>query len=470
MDDRAQHGYPQATHADGRGAEHGQAPWPSFQAPQAGAPIAGQAPYPGPGAPAQHAPQQQAQPFGQHAPVQAQGMQYQYAPGFVMPGAPTNAQPMSAHGGTIGMPMQPPAHGDTMPMLHGGAQQHHHVFQPAQQAVPPQPAMAMQPGVPMQQHGQHPPMHGAAAVDFASQPQQWAYPTPDGLQLVQPGNAANGAHYSMSAAARRPGGRRMKWETIVPAAAVVCLIAAIGLFISDFDRITGRDASTGSAAATSTKAIARDSDAGAATDTDAGAVAATPADVDATIDEAAKLFEQGNFEDAANLLHPMLDVASPDERVVELHDRIEAAGARNEALLARLGRQRNAGQWSAVIATIGQLEQLRPLSPSLTQLRASARKAITARRAAAAKARAKARAAAPSTSVNGGGSHAGHHAPAAGGHSHANTSAVPPATAPKAPSVPEPPKQNPTTGGGGGIGAAPTGSSCHTHDGVTECH
>jgi hypothetical protein len=463
MDDRTQHGYPQPGHADSRGHEQpNAAPWPSFQQPATGAPISGRAPFPGPNAPApghHAAPQQPQQPFQQqyqqpmhqaapqqHAPAQA--MQYQYATGFVMPGAAgPDAQPMSAHGGTIGMPMQQ-GHPDAMPMLHGG-----HAMHAPQQPVAPQQHLQYQ--QPMQP--QHAPMHhGATAMDPYAQPQAWAYQTPNGLQLVQPGAQPAPGVAGTAALPRRA--RRMKWETIVPGAAVVCLVAAIGLFISDFDRITGRDSIAAQKPASSK--VVDDTD--AATTSTGG----TAEDADAVLAEATTLFKQGRFEDAANLVHPMLDVPSPDARLVALHDRIDAAGTRNDALLARAQQQRRAKQWPAVLVTIRQLELLRPLSPSLIKLRAQARRAIAAGSA-------KPKQAAPSATVAGGGhaGHAGHHPAPAGGTTSASTTKQPPVSSPTQPAtIPPRPDANPVSGGGGGIGTAPTGSNCHTHGGVTECH
>lgn len=542
MDERAQHGYPQH-HADARGSEQpaAPAPWPSFQSPPYGAPVQGQAPYPGPNAHAQqqaspyppvqqHAPAPQQLPAGRQAAPQqpfpdvapqhqAQSMQYQYAPAFVMPGTPSaDGQPMSAHGGMIGLPgQQPPA--DAMPMLHGGAAHHGHAQQPPQhQSAPPQHGgqhgahgmAAHHPhGAPAPQYAPHQAMHtqphasmhGATAMDPYAQPQAWAYPTPNGLQLVQPGTQPP----AVAAAAQAPGARRrMKWETIVPAAAVACLIAAIGLFISDFDRITGRDSlSTGTQAASSEQA--KDTD-----DAASGSGDGTAEDTEAVLEEADALFVDGRFEDAANLLHPLLDVDSPDPKVVELHDRIDAAGERNTALLAQVQRQRRAGNWAGVIGTIGQLEQLRPLSPNLTQLRGSARRAMVTQRAVrrakglvgqgrdgdalrvidtALKAgpsrqlsklrsqimQRRAAAARRSNAGSGGGGGAATSPPAAGGNRTGGSTARPPATPVNPgsrPPVPNVPNPN-TSGAGAGAGAVAgggMGANCHTHGTVTECH
>lgn len=425
MDER-HHPYPQQPqHLDPRGVlapapAHAQAsaPWPGYRQPSVGVPVAGHAPVPSPA---------------------AQPGQYQYvaSEGFVQPGAPGgHAQPMSAHAGMIGMPMQP-SHPDAMPMLHGSAR-HAVVQQPTSAAMP------------------------AAGAPHA-QVQAWAFPTPQGLQLVQPG--WNEPASSPAGAAPQPGVRRLKWETIVPGAAVTCLIAAVALFVSDFDRITGRD-SAAPITASSTKQATASETAPVDARADEGVTAAT-------LQEATALFEAGRFDQASNMLHPLLDAETPSSEAAALHDRIEVAAQRNDALLAQLQRQRRAGKWTAVIATVGQIEALRPLSPTLVKVRQQARAAIKAR-AARERARAvaaKRRAAAPSRSRAG--------APPAGGRRGGATTVRPPASTPAAPSSipPRPDAPNPirNTGSGAsavGGGAAPAGSgqNCHSHDGVMECH
>lgn len=215
--------------------------------------------------------------------------------------------------------------------------------------------------------------------------------------------------------------------------------------------------------------------------------------------DASALMEQGRFDEASAMLHPVLEVDSPDPAAVALHDRVDAAGERNDALLGRLARERTAKQWTAAIATIGQLEQQRPLSPDLVKLRTRARTAArTARTIAQARAlmadgkytaaatlidkalgkgknaqlqamreQLAAKRAAPSTVTGGGASHGGGHtgAPAAGGQtgsSGTSTSARPPANVGPGTMPPRPDAPNPVTSGagvtapvsGGGAGAA----------------
>lgn len=393
-----------------------------------------------------------------HAPIAYQqsqpASQFQYATNdFVQPGAPGgHGQPMSAHGGNIGTPL-PATHPDAMPMLHGGA-----------------------------------------ALDPYAQQQTWAFPTPHGLQLVQHGAPGDPMHAMVATAQRPVVRRRMKWETIIPGTAIACLVAAVALFISDFDRITGRTTDLPSSAAARSVA-----DTKAAADDESSTVA----------EEATALFDAGRFDEAAALLQPLLDVDAPDAAIVALHDRITTADARNETLLMQVQRQRRAGNWAGVVATIAQLEQLRPLSPNLTELRAQARRASTMH---AAVARTKAlmakgrdtealavidtalkigpsrqlrslraqivsrRAAAAKRRASGSGGHSGHStAPPPGGRSGSGTTARPPASSPSTPArIPPRPGSNPVNNtanntvtppvGGGG------GNNCHTHDGVTECH
>jgi hypothetical protein len=467
MDERSQHGYPQQHQLP---QEHGHAmpqaaaatPWPSYAPPRADAPIAGHAPYPGPAPqqqPAQYAPQPQQ--FAQSQQPNLPSMQqFQYAAnGYVLPGAgQAHGAPMSAHGGTIGVAQpqqQPGMAGHGMPMPPQAQPMHQHA---APQSMPMH-GGAMPMPAPMPMHGGAMPAHGGAApaamLDANGKPQAWAFPTPNGLQLVQPG-ASSMAHGSGAHAMAAPGApmaRRMRWETIVPVLAVICLIAAIGLFMHDFDRITGRDAGSTAPSAETTKQVDAD---------DAAAPKADTPDVQATIDQATALFEQGKFDESANLLHAVLEGDSPDPAAVALHEKVDAANAREDALLTRLATERRGKRWSAVVTTIGQVEQLRPLDRQLVSLRTRARAAIkqaAARakaKAAAERAAAKQRNSGPST--NGGGSggganHAGHaNPPAAGGGAGANTGARPPAEVPKGsiPSVPNVP--NPSGAGGGVVG------------------
>ncbi len=447
MDERSQHGYPQQP-PQSTAPEHapmpqqaGASPWPNYAPPVPNAPIAGHAPYPGP-APQQH----------QQLPTM---QQFQYAAdGYVLPGAgQSQGSPMSAHGGTIGVAQ--PHHVPGMPMVNGGHQMQPHGL--AQQHAQPQQFAQPQPQHFPQPHQQHAQPHafGAGALaphpmhDANGQPQSWAFPTPNGLQLVQPGTSSMahpGAHAGMPGAATA---RRMRWETIVPILAVLCLVAAIGLFLHDFDRITGRDAKTAPSAETTTQA-------------DVAAPKAETPDVQATIDDANAKFQLGRFDEAANLLHPLLDVAKPDPAAVALHDKVDAASARNAALLKRLSGERAGKRWTAVIGTIGQIEKLRPLDRPLVSLRTRARAAVKAAKAARAKelaaqqAAAKLRAASPST--NGGGGHAGHAGhtmpPVAGGNTGSSSNVRPPANVPQGsiptvPNVPNPAGSNPGVVGGG---------------------
>ena len=476
MDERSQHGYPAQQPQQQLSPEHAHAmpphhaapsPWPSYAQPQHGAPIAGHAPYPGPGGQAAPAP---------GAPTHLPSMQqFQYAgAGYVLPGAPADhGAPMSSHGGTIGMPQPPMAqpHGHAQQFAHQQqSQAHPHAAQHHAPPAAPQFAQhAMQQGMqqaPLQyaampSHApQHPagmPHYGAGATapafDPNAQPQAWAFPTPQGLQLVQPGGAP-AMHAAQGAPAAARMARRMKWETIVPIAAVLLLVVAIGVFVYDFDRMTGRD---GSAPSTeTTKQV--DADPAGTSEAAAPPAAETP-DVQATVDQAQALFTQGKFDEAADMLHPVLDGPSPDPAAMALHDKVDSANAREDALLKRLAGERRGKRWTAVVGTIGQIEQLRPLDRQLVSLRSRARaaakqaKAKAAAKAEAAKLAAQRAAAAPSTQGGGAaGGHTGHKTPpVAGGNMGASTGARPPANVPKG-SIPQVPNvPNPTGGAGAGV-------------------
>jgi hypothetical protein len=416
-----------------------------------------------------------------------------------MPGANSGqAPPMSAHGGMIGMPQALPQ--DHAPQYYAPQQQvqQYHVPQQLQHHHPHSMQHAAAHGQPMY-HGMHAGASGGGPAMPSAQaaPQAWAFPTPHGMQLVQPGMTVS--HVApMVAGTGMPGTRRIRWETIVPAAAIACLLAALALFISDFDRITGRDGAASAATGSTQEASAADSG-----DTDAAA--SSSGDAAEIVAQAKALYAQGRFEDAANLLHPILDVEQPDAAAVALHDQVDAAKVRNDQLLARLARERAAGNWAAVNVTIGQLARLRPLSKSLVELRATARQAV-GRAGAIARAKAlmaqgrdtaamavidreiakgstaqleamreqiSAKRAAPSTGGGGAGAQA---PPSSGGRSTSQPAVRPPANVPAAAMPPRPDLPNPTGGTGsgaaavGGGAAAAGGSNCHTHDGVVSCH
>lgn len=495
MDERSHHQPPMPNAQDGRGFGQQQGrprPWPGA-APSSHA-MAHHASMPAPAHQVAHhdvlawqaqggMPAQQplhGHDHGAHgAGIQPQALptpQYAYAAGFVLPGAAGGqAPPMAAHGATIGTPLP---HAAGMPA----------------HAQAPGAAAAWQ--------------HGSVATSAAPEAAQaWAYQTPQGLQLVQPGAAAY-AQQPMAAVAGAGSGpaarRRVRWETIVPGAAVACLVAAVALFVTDFDRMTGRDAGS----VTTSPARAMESAGDADMSAPLTEAAAGTGEVAAVVAQARRLFELGRFEDAANLLHPLLDVASPDAAAVTLHDRVDAAAARNRALLGRLARERSAGRWSAVVGTIGELEAVRPLSKELTKLRGTARRSARVqalvgratglmakgrdaealavverglelgpnRRLEAMRERLSARLAAPATRPS---PAAGRREPPpAGGapaRSNAGPTVRPPANVPQGAIPARPDLPNPT---GGGASVAPTvsgggatgGASCHEHDGVRECH
>jgi tetratricopeptide (TPR) repeat protein len=92
--------------------------------------------------------------------------------------------------------------------------------------------------------------------------------------------------------------------------------------------------------------------------------------------DATALMKQGRFDEALALLGPLLDTPSPSPQVLALRDQIEAAASRNTALLAKIGRQQQAGDWSGVLTSIAALAKIRPLSPELIRLRTKARNMV----------------------------------------------------------------------------------------------
>jgi len=309
-----------------------------------------------------------------------------------MPGAPTGQPPMAAHGGYIGAPQQYTQHPAQQP------HQHLHGQSPVMgggHAVPMHDG-ATDPNAPMYAHGhphqahghamhqpqlqphQHAPQPQHYPGDPYGAPQAWAYPTSNGMQYVASGGAAptpvpalqmlpGGGQHEAAASTRR----RVRWETIVPAMAVLFLLVAVGLFVARFDRITGRDGGSDKAAS---KHVA-DTGTGTATPT---SDATGGDDVQSVLAQARDLQAKGDYTGAADLLHPILEGPNANKDAIALHEQIDADGARLDALMQALPAQRSAKNWKAIAATISQIEMLRPLTPSLVKLRTAARKASKA--------------------------------------------------------------------------------------------
>jgi hypothetical protein len=306
----------------------------------------------------------------------------------------------------------------------------------------------------------------------AQQPQEWGFPTPSGLQLVQHGATAAVQPYAGGAPApqaayalqlaqapaqampQQPAApqelvaprmrSRLRWETIVPFVAIVCFVAAVCLFISDFDAITGHEDKA--SAATPARVSG-----------DAGPVEQEPLPVDAAasgatpkerIADATRLLRLGGFEEAAATLDPLLALPTPPPAALRLDARITAASARNRALLTHLTKQQSAKDWRGALVTLGQLKRLRPLSAALL---ADARQARAKLLLAKTKAQARARAstAAPSAART-------QRAPTAGGQVATVKAqpAQPPATVPTGSMPPRPEAPN-TGGAGGGVAGGP---------------
>jgi hypothetical protein len=361
--------------------------------------------------------------------------QFQFAAGYVVPGAGEGqSAPMAAHGGTIGIPVAPgqqpaPMHGLSMPA--GFA---------------------------------HPARAAAAATLPSDQSSAWAYPTPNGLQLVQSGPGTHMVAPPAVAAAAAPRmRRRIRWEVIVPMAAVLCLIAAVALFIHDFDRFTGRDASTAAEAGTAQEP--------ASDPAPADAAEAEAERAGAALAEARLLMRSGRYADAKAALAPLLVAGKVDPRASRLRRQVDAAAARQGALLQRLALEQRERRWSAVLRTIDQVEAMRPLPARLVRLRTSARakvKAAATRRAAAARDAQRANAAPANL---GGGSGVGQ-PPRAGGAPSSQTSARPPANVGAGELPPRPDVAAPSGPQGGGAAAvAGAQADCRpvVHDGQTMC-
>jgi hypothetical protein len=286
----------------------------------------------------------------------------------------------------------------------------------------------------------------ASAVGLDQHTQAWAYSTPSGLQLVHPGPTPVMVDPRSSATTGAGMRRRIRWETIVPMIALTCLVAAVGVLVADFDQITGRD--VGAAGPQPAAAAPAPAQADAASSKKVPAGTDTASD---TISQARSLLAKGRFADARNMLRPLVAMTPPNAQAVKLSASATAAGARNQALLRKLATQRRSSDWSGVIATIGALEQVRPLSIDLKKLRGNA---IRARRAQAVRRKAalqqRVAAAKAPTRASGPPPAGGQPRPSAG-------SARPPANVPAGGIPARPDLPNPTGGGGGAaaVGGGP---------------
>lgn len=260
--------------------------------------------------------------------------------GFVLPGAPSGQQPLSGAHGFVGT-AQPRSLEQSPPQAWGFPTPH---------------------GMQLVQHGALPVYQPMAPAPQLQQPpqQHWLQPAP-----------AGGSGAFVSAAPQRMA-RRVRWETIVPAAAIMCFVAAVGLFVADFDSITGRakpaaaarsdapltGAGAGASDLTTSKNLVLDGTA------PTGSAAATTA-AKQLLAESRAYLAKGSFEAAATTLDPLLAADAPLPAVTRLSTQIAAAARGNTALLKQLTHQQAARNWAGAIATIGQLKALRPLSPQL---------------------------------------------------------------------------------------------------------
>lgn len=267
--------------------------------------------------------------------------------GFVLPGAPSGHPPMSAAQGFVGDPQPPYA-------------------APAQAWGFPTPN-----GMQLVQHGALPVYQPLPAGHAQPQPLQ-ASPQQPWLQPAAATLAAAPALEAPAAAGAAPQrmGRRVRWETIVPAVAIMCFVAAVGLLIADFDSITGRAKPATSARTTTPVGGAGASDPAATGDAPLdGAVPAGDAGATASakqlLAESRAYLAKGNFEAAATTLDPLLAADAPLPAVTRLSTKVAAAATRNRSLLQQLTRQQSAKDWAGAVVTIGQLKALRPLSPQL---------------------------------------------------------------------------------------------------------
>ncbi len=142
---------------------------------------------------------------------------------------------------------------------------------------------------------------------------------------------------------------------VVFACAAVALIAAVALFVRDYEEIfgAGKDKKA--------RSVVVDSEKDKKTQDDAASIEA-----EAALSKAEELSDNGRFEAAL----AALDASGvKDERAVILRERILDSQKRNDELLAQLGEQVSAKEWAKVIETVDELETLRPLTAKLKNQR-----------------------------------------------------------------------------------------------------
>lgn len=373
------HGTPQ--HQDPHAAQHA---WPSFADGPAAPQFGYQSPAAADPAPAGAHPYGMAQPQQQTAPPQAWGLAAPQQPQH------PHAQHQQHYSGHPQAQQQTYAPGQMPGQVHPHAP---HGAPVQMYAQPGQAQSAVAHGAP----AQFPP---ALAPDGS-----FAFPTPHGVQIVeqaQAGGMATATNVATPTAATRPaaaaaGGKRVRWEVLVPAGTALVLLVTAFVVFTNFDRITGTSATAAKDTGTATQTddatgAGADLDAGAAPEDDAAAAApeaapeyaatdiATapepkldPAQARAAVAKAKELINLGRYDEAKATLAPLASAAGTTPPVVgRMQQQIAAKSKLNDTLLAKLGKQRAAGAWAEVLQTLGAIQNLHPLTDAQAKLAATA--------------------------------------------------------------------------------------------------
>lgn len=211
----------------------------------------------------------------------------------------------------------------------------------------------------------------------------WTYPAPHGYDqhAVMGGGAPasapphGAATQHRSPAAKLLAGRR--WEQLVPIAAAICFLVAAGFFVADFERMTGRGASKTASARDGERAAADDKRPAEAP-ADVVEPDAAPSGNAAIMQRARALVAARRPDEAALALDPLIDQPDAPEEAVALHERVHALVEQADSLLMTAGRQRSAGDWKAMLFTLGKAERIRVLTPAHERVRAAARRQLRA--------------------------------------------------------------------------------------------
>jgi hypothetical protein len=233
---------------------------------------------------------------------------------------------------------------------------------------------------------------------------------------------------------------RLRWENILPAGTVICLLVAGILFWQSSGELFGHQnaANTGAPPAGTMPPMGGQPHVRPA--------ALTRSEVRGQIAQARGLMKAGRYAAASSVLDPLASYRRKFPQIRRISARLAAMEAKNNRLEAAVGRAQGRGDRYGVITALEQLRTLHPLSPAQSKLLTQARtgEVMTAKVTTPAATK-------HHRHATGGGTahHSGSHRHGSGGGSGSSTGS--------GHVTPAPPGANTPTGSTGG-GAAPIGA------------